>query len=214
MQKLSGLPHVWFMTRRTTEYPGDYVEPDNTMNGRMAAEYLHARGHKVIAAISTEPTYSAIAWRVEAFLTRAAELKLKVHSILGEGKRDVSYLQHTPTHAESELLARRVREAKPAPTGLYMPVDHFCGSFFRAMRMLGLQAERDYEAILGNYNPVIYHNLDNLPAALDINLPTLVRKVVDQLVWRIENPQAVGRIGCTVSPSLIATSNQNRPPFA
>lgn len=211
MAKLAGLPHVWFMTRRSTDYPGDYVEPDNEMNGRMAAEYLHARGHKTVAAISTEPSYSAIAWRVDAFLERAAELKLKAHCILGDGKRDVSYLLHTPTHTESEQLARRVRDAKPTPTGLYVPVDHFCGSFFRAMRLLGLQAERDYEAILGNYNPVIYHNLDNLPAALDINLPTLVRKVVDHLVWRIENPQAVGRIGCTVAPTLIATSSQNRP---
>ena len=56
--------------------------------------------------------------------------------------------------------------------------------------------------MLGNYNPVIYHNLDHLPAALNINLPTLVRKVVDQLVWRIENPTAAGRVGATVSPTL------------
>lgn len=210
MQKLAGLPHVWFMTRRSTDYQGDYVEPDNELNGRMAAEYLHARGHKAVAAISTEPSYSAISWRVKAFLARAAELKLKTHCILGNEQVDVSYLQHTPSHSESEQLAQRVRDAHPRPTGLYVPVDHFCGSFFRAMRLIGLQAERDYEAILGNYNPVIYHNLDNLPAALDINLPTLVRKVVDHLVWRIENPQAVGRIGCTVAPSLIATSQQKQ----
>ncbi|MCF7689475.1 MAG: LacI family transcriptional regulator [Cephaloticoccus sp.] len=208
MQKLAGLPHVWFMTRRTTDYTGDYVEPDNELNGRMAADYLHSRGHKVVAAISTEPTYSAIAWRVKAFVERATALKLNVTSILGDSLADVSYLQHTPVHNESDKLARRVKSANPRPTGLYVPVDHFCGSFFRAMRQAGLKPERDFEAILGNYNPVIYHNLDHLPAALDINLPTLVRKVVDHLIWRIENPQAVGRIGSTVSPSLIATSTQ------
>jgi|UniRef100_UPI00404B4F39 LacI family transcriptional regulator len=208
MQKLAGLPHVWFMTRRTTDYPGDYVEPDNDMNGRMAAEYLHSRGHKVVAAISTEPSYSAIAWRVRAFTERAKELGLAVDSILGDSQVDVSYLEHTPTHSESDQLARRVKLASPRPTGLYVPVDHFCGSFFRAMRLAGFRPEQDYEAILGNYNPVIYHNLDHLPAALDINLPTLVRKVVDHLVWRIDNPQAVGRIGSSIAPSLIATSTQ------
>jgi hypothetical protein len=61
----------------------------------------------------------------------------------------------------------------------------------------------DVEAILGNYNPVIYHNLEYQPAAIDINLSTLVRKVVDHLFWRIENPATAGRIGISVSPTLI-----------
>ena len=86
---------------------------------------------------------------------------------------------------------------------LYMPVDHFCGSLFRSLRQAGLKPERDFEAVLGNYNPVIYHNLDHLPAALDINLPTLLRKVVDHLAWRIDNPQATGRVGITVAPTLV-----------
>ncbi|MBP9913199.1 MAG: LacI family DNA-binding transcriptional regulator [Opitutaceae bacterium] len=211
MHKLADIPHAWFMTRRSTTYPGDYVEPDNELNGRMAADFLHSRGHKIVAAISTDPSYTAIAWRVRAFGERAKEIGLNVLNILGKARPGISYLEHAPTHEESDQLARRVFQLTPRPTGLYLPVDHFCGSFFRAMRQTGLRPERDYEAILGNYNPVIYHNLDHLPAALDINLPTLVRKVVDHLIWRCENPQATGRIGITVSPSLIATSAQNRP---
>lgn len=208
MQKLAGLPHVWFMTRRSADYMGDYVEPDNELNGRMAADYLSGRGHKVVAAISTDPGYSAIAWRVQAFLRHAADLGLTAVSILGKTRPGTSYLQFAPLHEESDLLVQRVLQSDPRPTGLYVPSDHFCGSLFRVMRQVGLKPESDYEAIIGNYNPVIYHNLDHLPAALDINLPTLVRKVVDHLVWRIDNPQAPGRIGITVAPSLIATPAQ------
>ena len=71
------------------------------------------------------------------------------------------------------------------------------------MRLAGLKSDRDFEAILGNLNPVIYHNLDHLPPALDINLTTLVRKVVDHLVWRIDNPKTLGRIGVCVAPTLV-----------
>ena len=92
--------------------------------------------------------------------------------------------------------------ATPRATGLYIPVDHFCGSFFRSLRTAGKKPGRDFEAILGNYNPIIYHNLDHLPPAIDINLATLVRKVIDHLMWRIENPKAPGRIGISVSPAL------------
>lgn len=213
LQRLAGLPNVWFMTRRTLTYPGDYVEPDNALNGRMAADYLHSRGHKVVAAVSTDSAYTAVAWRAEAFGLRARELGLNVINVLGKPKPGVSYLVENSAHEECESLARRLAQTNPRPTGLYLPVDHFCGSFFRALRLVELKPERDFEAILGNYNPVIYHNLDHLPPVLDINLSTLVRKVVDHLVWRCDNPQANGRVGITVSPTLIP-GGANRTSFS
>lgn len=203
LAQLRELPHVWFMTRRTPAYPGDYVEPDNEENGRMAADYLKERGHKAVAVISTDPDYSAIVRRNHAFVARATELGLAVHTILGQSNPGVSYLEISPLHGESDGLVRRLLACTPKATGLYMPVDHFCGAFFRALRAAGKKPGRDIETILGNYNPVIYHNLDHSPAAIDINLPMLVRKVVDHLLWRIENPEVKGRIGITVSPRLI-----------
>lgn len=203
LAKLRELPHVWFMTRRSTTYPGDYVEPNNEENGRMAADYLHQKGHKNVAVISTDPDYSAVAHRVRAFTARAAELRLPVHTILGESNPGVGYLEIAPLHGESETLVRTLLASTPRATGLYLPVDHFCGSFFRTLREMGRKPGRDFDAILGNYNPMIYHNLDHLPAAIDINLTTLVRKVVDHLFWRIENRNTAGRIGILVSPSLI-----------
>lgn len=203
LAKLRELPHVWFMTRRSTSYPGDYVEPNNEENGRLAAEFLHQKGHRSVAVISTDPGYTAVARRVKAFGERAGELGLTVHRILGAADPGVSYLEIAPQHAEAEALVRSLVAVTPAATGLYLPVDHFCGSFFRALRGAGRQPGQDVEAILGNYNPIIYHNLDHLPAAIDIHLPTLVRKVVDHLFWRIDNRHAVGRIGVSVSPSLL-----------
>lgn len=202
LAQLRDLPHVWFMTRRSSSFSGDYVEPNNEENGRMAADFLVQKGHKVAAVISTDPDYSAVTRRVKAFLERAAELKLQVHSILGKSNPGVSYLELAPLHSESDILVKRLLATTPRATGLYIPVDHFCGSFFRGLREAGKRPGRDFEAILGNYNPIIYHNLDYLPVAIDINLPTLVRKVVDHLIWRIENRASHGRIGISVSPSL------------
>jgi hypothetical protein len=113
------------------------------------------------------------------------------------------------TSGNTNKSRQRFCQISPRPTGIYVPVDHFCGSLFRSLRLAGLKSERDFEAILGNYNPVIYHNLDHLPPALDINLPTLVRKVVDHLVWRIDNPKIIGRVGITVAPSLVIATSQN-----
>jgi DNA-binding LacI/PurR family transcriptional regulator len=209
LAQLRELPNVWFMTRRSVAYPGDYVEPNNEENGRMAADYLKAQGHKAVAIISSDPDYSAIVHRSRAFVERARELDLAVHTILGQSNPGVSYLEISPVHGESEELVRRLLECSPKPTGLYMPADHFCGAFFRAMREAGKKAGRDFEAILGNYNPVIYHNLDHSPAAIDVNLSMLVRKVIDHLLWRIENPDVTGRTGITVSPRLRLPATAN-----
>ena len=206
LAQLRELPNVWFMTRRSASYPGDFVEPDNEENGRMAAEYLKEKGHKVVAVITTDPDYSAIVSRNRAFIQRAEELGLNVHTVLGQSNPGVSYLEITPLHGESDSLARRLLECTPKATGLYIPVDHFCGAFFRALREAGKRPGHDLETILGNYNPMIYHNLDHSPAVIDINLPVLVRKVIDHLLWRIDNPDVTGRIGIKVSPRLLNTA--------
>ncbi len=213
LAQLGSIPHIWFMTRRSASYPGDYVEPSNEENGRMAADYLKERGHKSVAVISTDPDYTAIVRRNEAFVARAQELGLAVHVILGKAG-GTGYLEIAPLHGESSSLASRLLECTPKATGLYIPVDHFCGAFFRALREAGKKPGRDFEAVLGNFNPVIYHNLDHSPAAIDVNLPMLIRKVVDHLLWRIENPDVSGRIGITVSPRLIPPATAATPASA
>lgn len=211
LAKLDKLPHAWFMTRRSASYPGDFVEPNNEENGMLAADYLKQRGHKTVAVITVDPDYSATAKRIRAFVDRASAIGLTTHSILGNPTPGgVSYLEIAPVHGESQTLVRRMLGSSPRPTGIYLPVDHFCGSFFRAMREAGHKPGRAVEAILGNFNPVIYHNLDHAPAAIDINLPLLVRTVMHHLVWRIENPGMSGRIGVQVSPRLIPP-NQTAP---
>jgi len=210
LAQLRELPHVWFMTRRSSTFPGDYVEPNNEENGRVAAEYLHARGHRRVAVVSTEPDYPAVARRTVAFLARAQELGLEAQTVLGRTNPAISFLELMPRHEEATSLVRQLDASPERATGLYLPVDHFCGAFFRALRDSGHEPGRDYEAVLGNYNPVIYHNLDHSPAAIDINLSLLVRKVMDHLFWRIDNPHVEGRIGVAISPQLIHAA----PPVA
>jgi DNA-binding LacI/PurR family transcriptional regulator len=207
-RQIADIPHVWFMTRRSPGYAGDYIEPNNEENGWIAANYLHERKHRTVAVVATDPDYSAIGLRQQAFTARARELGLTVHTLLGRPTH-TSYLRIAAPGRESSELAARLLSAVPRATGLYLPADHSCGAFFRALSDAGQRPGRDFEAVLGSSNPIIYRNLDHSPAAIDINLPVLVRKVVDHLLWRIENPKATGRIGISVSPRLITPAFAN-----
>ena len=209
LKSLKGLPCIWFMTRRTNLFPGDYVEPNNEENGQMAANYLADRGHRTVAVITTEPGYSANSQRIQAFADQTIRRGLTCHRILGENSSKVSYLEIAPFNQEIARLVQRLGEQSPRPTGLYLPSDHFAGALFRTLRLNGFHFSADFEVILGNHNPVIYNNLEFNPACIDINLSTLVRKVIDHLVWRIENPDSPGRLALSVSPTLRRPSNQS-----
>ncbi|MEZ5276926.1 MAG: LacI family DNA-binding transcriptional regulator [Opitutaceae bacterium] len=199
---LREMPNVWFMTRRSTDYPGDYVEPDNLANGLMAADYLISRGHSRLVALNTDPDYSAIAIRTDAFLQHCGSRRISASAINGTPKDHPAYLDTHPRDGEVNTLVRRWAAMSPRPTGVYLPADHFCGSFLRAARHLDLKPERDFELILGNRSPMIYPNLSYQPTAIDINLPTLVKMVVDHLLWRIDNFNSPGRVGLSVTPTL------------
>mgnify|MGYP003673574494 CR=1 FL=1 len=207
LAKLKKIPCVWFMTRRSDNFPGDYVEPNNEENGRLAARYLSRQGHKSVVVLTTEPGYSANHHRVEAFVAEAAALHLEAHRLLGADVPGVSYLEVSPLNNEIAQLVQRLFALSPRPTGIYIPSDHFAGAFFRTLRQTAPSPSHTFEFILGNYNPIIYNNLEHSPASIDINLSTLVRKVIDHLVWRIENPDAPGRIAVSVSPTLRPPGN-------
>lgn len=209
---LNQMPAVWFMTRRSTDYPGDYVEPDNTANGQIAADYLASKGHKRLAVINTDPNYSAIALRTESFIEWGRRHHLKTEVINGKPKDKPAFLDAHPREDDVIMLVKRWVEMEPRPTGIYLPADHFCGSFLRAARHHGLHPERDFDLILGNISPMIYPNLSHQPAAIDINLPTLVKKVVDHLIWRIDNFDLPGRVGISVTPNLCTAPVVPREP--
>ena len=135
-------------------------------------------------------------------MQRAAELGLKTHRILEEEQPRVSYIEVSPLAGQIEQLVRRLKLQTPLPCGIYLPMHHFAGAIFRALRNSGLKYGEDFEIILGNYNQLIHNNLEYHPAAIDINLPTLVQKVIEHLVWRIENPDTAGRVGISISPCL------------
>ncbi|RKX32126.1 MAG: hypothetical protein DRP71_12485 [Verrucomicrobia bacterium] len=212
-QVLNQMPTVWFMTRRSTDYPGDYVEPDNVSNGQIAADYLVSKGHKRLAVINTDPNYSAIAIRTESFVNRGRKHNLETEVINGDPKDTPAFLDAHPRAGEVNKLVNRWAHMDPRPTGVYLPADHFCGSLLRAAQHHHLCPKRDFDLILGNISPMIYPNLSHQPDAIDINLPTLVKKVVDHLIWRIDNFDLPGRVGISVTPSLLKAPVVPREPI-
>ena len=196
------IPNVWLMTRRSEDYPGDFIEPDNRANGRLAAKYLASRGHRRVAVLATDPHYSAIELRTRAFVERCRELNLEVTVITPESIVRPAYLEANPPAAMLEELVRRWVAGPNRASGIYLPADHFCEAFLGMAAQAGFRPDRHFELVLGNYSPAIYRKLSHQPAAIDIHLSTLVNRAIDHLIWRIDHFDVPGRIGIQISPTL------------
>jgi len=200
-EKLKGLPHVWVMTRRAEDYPGDFVEPDNEANGRMAADYLADREHRSVAFVTTEPDYPAFARREAAFVKRCGDHKMKVSRVVALPQDPKIHLRMPPSDADIDQLVAKFVKLPQRPTALYLPGDLVIGGLHRGLRRAGLNPG-DFDWIIGHFNPYLYSQLDLRVAAIDINPRSIVTAAVYWASWRLQNPSHEGRIGVQVGPSL------------
>lgn len=201
-RKIAKIPRVWLMTRRSEDYAGDYVEPDNIVNGRLAADWLAAQKAQRWVYLTTEPDYPAYAQRGAAFRMRALELGFQIESITGAGVTGTHQSGASLRDSDMVELVKRFRALSPAADGVYIPGDSPCGPFFRELRRQGGDPAA-LRTVIGHYNPQVYESLDPQPVAIDINLRAIVDHAVRQLVDRIVNP---GRqplpVGLRVAPFL------------
>jgi len=207
---LRELPIVWMMTRRSDRFWADYVQPDNEANGRMAAEHLLAQGHQHLGIIDLQPNYPAFELRSQAFVRFARARGATVHEPQA-GLTNPSPVLHTGSkdvQAYIEGQARHLIEASPRPTGLYLTaaleltaLELF--TIFIAFQKRGLELGKDVSLVAGDYSPEWLSKDNLLSACIDIQLPAIAERAVEQLIWRIQHPDAPGPVGVSMPPRLV-----------
>ena len=148
LDALAGIPSVWVMTRKSLDYPGDYVEPDNEANGRMAADFLAERGHSRVAYMTIAPEYPAFARREAAFNIRAAEHGCTVARLTATPFNPHAHVLGRPSDQVGEELAAQLLACDPLPGGIYMPNMVSTGVLYRGLRRVKVDPAR-FDWIVG-----------------------------------------------------------------
>jgi len=207
---LREVPTVWMMTRRSNNFWADYVQPDNEANGRMAAEHLLAHNHRHLGIIDLQPNYPAFNLRSKAFASLARAQGATVHEpqesltdpspILQTGGKDVQ------KYIEGQVLD--LIEISPRPTGIYLTaaleltaLELF--TIFLSYEKRGLKVGKDVSLVAGDYSPEWMVRLNLLSACIDIQLPLIAERAVEQLIWRIQHPAAPGPVGVSMPPKIV-----------
>ncbi len=201
--KLSGVPAVWLMANRHRPGWGDQVMPSHYDVGSKAAQYLHSRGHRLLAFLNMDRLHWAFRMYYHAFAAAAEQLgaaTIKVERTADEGAD--YWFKYAPSLIET--IADDFLALSPQPTGIMIADDIQTALIQPVLQRKGLHIGPGHAEIVSvnNEKPYLF-GLNPWPAVVDIRASTIGACAVSQLLWRMENPNDAGPLMVLVPPELV-----------
>ncbi|MCC5844360.1 MAG: LacI family DNA-binding transcriptional regulator [Verrucomicrobia bacterium] len=189
LKELKGVPVVQMMRNAQPGEPWDRVTYDNRLLGVMAAEYLLQQGHRHTAFIGH------ICGDTDFFFQqRGIDFKNTVQENGGTAElliRDLLFITRRVHGIHQEAMLETLdalMALKPRPTAVFTEADMVAQALYSAMHIRGLTPGKDLTVISCNNEEPILATLSPIPASLDIHASQIGKRAVQQLLWRIENP--------------------------
>jgi DNA-binding LacI/PurR family transcriptional regulator len=201
--QLRGLPTVWLMANRFPPRWGDQVMPDNTLIGRLAADYLLQRGCTQCAFLSAAAPSWGLQVRELAFCQHVIDAGGQVRVLRSALESPHDFWQFDA--AAARQLTEQFIALHPRPRGLFVAEDRHVPTVYAALASAGVSVGEGSDVQLVSCNnemPYLDH-LNPAPATLDIRAESIGRRGVEQLLWRIEHLAVHERIRKLVEPALV-----------
>ncbi len=205
LQHVYRFPHVWLMGRLSNAR-GDHCNFDTEAAGHLAAEYLHARGHRRLAFFNPKPGQNQFEKLRNAFFASATRQGDQVAILEVTPPEGLHWpLPAITLEASVRTLAGRwaAMPAASRPTAIFVPADRTAVQLYAALSELGLRVGKDVSVVSCNNERSLLMNLHPTLATIDVHADTIGRRAVDQLLWRIQNPREPLSLQVLVEPSLV-----------
>jgi LacI family transcriptional regulator len=177
--------------------------PNNAVIGDMAGRYLVRQGHRRLAYLGANRESWSMRLRAFAFQKAAEDAGAQADVFGASASAGGDYWSGDGLAGAADQLAASVVGASPMPTGLFVEEDRLIPMIDRALRARGVRPGVDVEIVGCNDERPHYAGLASLPARIDIRPEAVGRRGVEQLVWRMRNPEISERVRVMVEPTLI-----------
>lgn len=198
MALLRSAPTVYMLHRfRDERGEFDSVHYDNRMVGEIAADYLRQQRCETFLFASHVNDHPA-------FIQRRNEFSA---SLLAAGVSDVQIVEESdPTKMRERLV--QIFSQGNRPDGVFAAADDALVAAWFAAKLANapIAGNSDHTGIrfIGCNNDQIWlRQMSPCPATIDIQLPEIGERAVDQLIWRREHREASRRMQIVLSPQLL-----------
>ena len=202
---IARVPHVWLIGRPDNA-TGDVCAVDNDAGARLAADYLHAHGHRRIGFLHPRPGQTRSESLKLNFTMHAQRLGLSVQPFEKPLTEPVRWPLPAITQPTDlmPLLDRWAALAPEArPTAILVPADSIAVQLYAALRQRGLHVGRDLSILSFNHERPLVMGLTPALTTIDIRAETIGRRAVERLLWRIDHPEDLVPTKIVVEPILV-----------
>ena len=202
--RFAGLPCVQVMGHefRTN---GDHITYNDHRVGSLAAEHLAGRGHRHVAFIGNAPPAVDTYPRGNVFAQTAERAGCST-SALGESGLFIETGAVQQIDAEKMAgIVDRLLKLEPRPTGVFVYSDALTQSLYPILIDRGVRPGVDIDIVSCNNEQILLNGLNPRPATVDIHAAAIGARAVEQLLRRIEHPDAP-RLTLALEPRLVEPS--------
>lgn len=183
----------------------DWITPDYEAIGRLAGNYLIARGHRNLAYINPLPCHAGLQEVGRAFMSTAEQAGIKPFMLIDGPNKDVPVWDPQKGRPVVLGLINRLLELPIAvrPSGLLVTDNEITRMIYQILKERGLKPGSDFEVISRDNDNPLLSVFQQRPATIVTDHDELARQAVNKLIYRLNNPEAITRVRVLVPPRLI-----------
>lgn len=159
----------------------DYINSGNKIGIFKAIKYLSENNHKNIGFISNSMSVYSFIERYESYIRYMNQLNLPINN---------NFIWLDAVYLETDYYKNKINQMKKDkdfPTAWVCVNDTIAITFIKALNELGLSVPNDV-SVMGFDNIAEFLYLDL--STIDVPKQTMGQKAVEQLIYRLENPDA------------------------
>ena len=194
---LKNVPFV--MVGKSPHISSHYVEVDNALGARMAAELLIGLGHRSIAVIAGPERLPYVQERVRGFQEAMEEKGIGIPVVI-----------HCPYETdEVARCAGKVLAASPTPTALFVAAGDFVVGTLKACAEAGCSVPGDVSVLSFDDHPFFAHLA---PAITAVSQPIVeMGKAAVEMLFQLMNGSEPARKAMILPPTLVERSSCAAP---
>jgi DNA-binding LacI/PurR family transcriptional regulator len=203
INQMKFVPSVWVNSIGSNDK--DNALARNQITGKMAADYLMHKGCKYLAYFNAFLDHPALRTDGEFFIFTAQRSGCKVAELVGmeempkEGTLEAWLkIQESVDRAISKMI-----KMSPRPDGLFVPIGKIVVWVHNKLKEAGIKIGEDIVLLGCGCEYGMLAEMNPRPATIKMDFKTIAEKAIEQLIWKIENPNKQSSTGVIVLPELV-----------